>query len=98
MIAEAIFLRRALHGFETFRTLDAMAQMISAAAVLAVVSYLSWIWLDDALGRSLPAQIVSLGTALALGGAAYGGIVLAWGIPEARQIFDLFARRLRKRS
>ena len=58
----------------------------------------AWLWLDDALGRSLPAQIVSLGTALALGGAAYAGIVLAWQIPEARQIFDLFARRLRKRS
>ena len=72
--------------------------MISAAAVLGVVSYFSWTWLDDALGRSLPAQIVSLGIALALGGAAYAGIVLAWQIPEARQIFDLFARRLRKRS
>jgi hypothetical protein len=41
---------------------------------------------------------VSLSTALALGGAAYVGIVLAWHIPEARQILDLFARRLRRRS
>jgi putative peptidoglycan lipid II flippase len=97
VIAEAFFLRRELHGFETFRTLDAMAQMISAAAVLAVVSYFSWLWLDDALGRSLLAQIVSLGTALVLGGAAYAGIVLAWQIPEAKQIFDLFARRVRRR-
>jgi putative peptidoglycan lipid II flippase len=72
--------------------------MISAAAVLGVVSYFSWTWLDDALGRSFIAQIVSLGTALALGAAAYAGIVLAWGIPEARQIFELFARRVRRRS
>jgi putative peptidoglycan lipid II flippase len=98
VIAEAVWLRRELHGFETFRTLDAIAQMIAAAAVLAVVSYFSWTWLDDALGRSLPAQIVSLVVALTLGAAAYAGIVLAWQIPEARQIFDLFARRVRPRS
>ena len=33
-------------------------------------------------------------TALALGGAAYAAVVLRSGLPEARQILDLFARRL----
>ena len=43
------------------------------------------------------AQIVSVGGALALGSAAYAAVVLALRIPEARQILDLFARRLRDR-
>jgi putative peptidoglycan lipid II flippase len=98
VLAEAVWLRRSLHGFETRRTLLAIAQMVVAAAVLGVVSYAVWYGLDSALGRSLPAQILSLTTALALGAAAYAGLVLALRIPEARQILDLFARRVRRRS
>jgi len=98
VLAEAVILRRELGGFETYRTIDALLQMIAAAALLGVVSYFSWQWLDELFGRSLPGQIVSLGTALALGGATYTGVVLMWHIPEARQILDLFARRLRRRS
>jgi putative peptidoglycan lipid II flippase len=98
VLAEAVVLRRSLGGFETFQTIDSLLQMVAAAAILGVVSYFSWLWLDELLGRSLIAQMLSLGTALVLGAAAYVGIVLAWHIPEARQILDLFARRLRKRS
>lgn len=98
VLAEAVVLRRELRGFETFRTLDALLQMIAAAGVLAVISYFSWDLLDGLLGRALLAQMLSLSVALALGGAAYVGIVLAWRIPEAQQILDLFTRRLRKRS
>jgi putative peptidoglycan lipid II flippase len=96
VIAEGIWLRRALHGFETRRTLLAVAQMLLAAAALGAVAYGVWWALDDALGRSLPAQIVSLGAALVAGSAAYAGVVLGLKIPEARQIVDLFARRLRR--
>ena len=42
-----------------------------ASVVLAAVSYAVWWALDEALGRSLLAQIVSVGTALLVGGAAY---------------------------
>jgi putative peptidoglycan lipid II flippase len=69
--------------------------MIMAAAVLGAVAYGTWYVLDDALGRSLAAQAVSVGTALALGSAAYAAIVLALRIPEAHQILQLFTRRLR---
>ena len=41
-------------------------------------------------------EIVSVGVALFAGAAVYGAIVLKAGIPEARQIVDLFARRLRR--
>jgi putative peptidoglycan lipid II flippase len=96
VIAEAIWLRHTLHGFETRRTLAAVAQMLLGAAALGAVAYGVWWMLDDALGRSLPAQIVSLGTALVAGSATYAGVVLGLKIPEARQIVELFASRLRR--
>ncbi|HET6547369.1 MAG TPA: murein biosynthesis integral membrane protein MurJ [Solirubrobacter sp.] len=96
VLAEAFWLRRALHGFETLRTLRAIAGMLLGAAILAAISYAAWWALDQALGRSLPAQIVSVGVALIAGAAAYAAIVLALKIPEARQVLDLFASRLRR--
>jgi putative peptidoglycan lipid II flippase len=94
--AEWVMLRRALRGFETRRTLIATAHMLAGGAVLGVVAYGVWWAIDDALGRSLPAQILSVGTALVAGSAAYAAVVLGLKIPEARQIVDLFARRLRR--
>ena len=43
--------------------------MLAAAALLGGVAYGVWYGLDELLGRSLPAQLVSVGVALALGGA-----------------------------
>jgi putative peptidoglycan lipid II flippase len=94
--AEAVLLRRALGGFQTRRTLLAVAQMLAGGVVLGVVAYGVWWAIDDVLGRSLIAQIVSVGAALAAGSAAYAAVVLGLKIPEARQIVDLFARRLRR--
>jgi hypothetical protein len=48
------------------------------------------------LGRSLPAQLISVGGALALGGAAYAAVLLRSRLPEAQQILDLFARRFKR--
>jgi len=98
VFAEAFVLRRILHGFETRRTLTAIAGMLAGAAVLGGVTYGVWYVLDQALGRSLPAQIVSVGVALILGSAAYAAVVLGLRIPEAKQVLDLFASRLRRRS
>jgi putative peptidoglycan lipid II flippase len=98
VLAEAVLLRRALGGFETRETLTAIVKMVLAAGVLAGVTYAVWAGLDALLGQSLIAQIVAVFTALGLGTAVYVGVVLALRIPEARQIVDLFTRRLRKRS
>ena len=61
-------------------------------------SYAAWRGVDAALGRSLPAQLLSVGAGLALGTAAYAGVVLALRIPEARQIVALVRSRLRPPS
>jgi putative peptidoglycan lipid II flippase len=91
---QAYYLRRRTGGLQLGTTAKATAKMLVAAAVLGGVAYGSWWALDRALGRSLPAQLASVGGALALGSAAYSAVVLALRIPEARQILDLFSRRL----
>jgi putative peptidoglycan lipid II flippase len=96
VIAEAIWLRRALGELEI--GWRAPAGMLAGAAVLAGVTYGVWWGLDQLLGGALIAQIVSVGAALAAGGAAYAGVVLALRIPEARQVLDLFASRVKRRS
>jgi putative peptidoglycan lipid II flippase len=93
---QAYYLRRRIGGLQLGTTLNATAKIVLAAAVLGGVAYGTWYVLDEALGRSLLAQVVSVGVALALGSAAYAAIVLAMRIPEARQILELFTRRLRR--
>ena len=97
-VGQAYFLRRRTGGLQLGTTLRASAKMIFAAAILGVVAYGTWYVLDEALGRSLAAQIISVGSALTLGSAAYAAVVLALRVPEARQIADLFAQRLRRAS
>jgi putative peptidoglycan lipid II flippase len=89
-------LRRELGGLEVARTLRAAATMMAASALLAGVSYGVWRLAHGVLGDALIAQVVAVGLALGLGAAAYGAAVLASGLPEARQVADLFMRRLRR--
>jgi putative peptidoglycan lipid II flippase len=94
-VLEARVLRRGLGGLELTRTLRAMLLIAAASALLGVVAYGVWYGLDSLLGRSLPAQLISVGLALAVGGLVYGAVLLRSGLPEARQIADLLARRFR---
>ena len=93
-VLEARVLRRGLGGLELTETLRAMALILAASALLGGVAYGAWYGLDSILGRSLPAQLISVGLALAVGGAAYAAVLLRSGLPEARQIAALFARKL----
>ncbi|MGH2967867.1 MAG: hypothetical protein ACRDK0_02205, partial [Solirubrobacteraceae bacterium] len=93
-VGQAYFLRDRLGGIELGTTLRAVAGMLVAAAALGGVAYGVWWLLDDALGRSLTAQLVSVGTALAAGTLVYAAAVLALRIPEARQIVQLLRGRL----
>ncbi len=95
-IGQAYYLRRRIGGLQLMTTARATVKIVVASAVLGGVAYGAWRLLDDALGTSLLAQIVAVGGAIALGSAAYAALVLAMRIPEARQILELFTRRLRR--
>jgi putative peptidoglycan lipid II flippase len=94
---QAWFLRGRLGGIELPETLRTVARSLLAAAVLGGVAYGVWWPLDEGLGRSLLAQVVAVGAALTAGSVAYAGMVLALGIPEARQILALLRSRVRPR-
>jgi putative peptidoglycan lipid II flippase len=94
-VLQAWLLRRELHGrLEASQTLRAIAGMLVAAAALSAVAYAVWWSLDDLLGRSLPAQIVSVGLGLTTGIAMYSGLVLALRVPEAQRIARIVRERL----
>jgi putative peptidoglycan lipid II flippase len=92
VVAQAIVLRDLLGGIELGRLLDTAVRVTIAAALLAGVSYVVWYGLDDALGRALMAQIVSLGVALVAGFATYFATTLALRVPETDQIMRLLRR------
>ena len=92
-LGQAYYLRRELRGFEAIRTLKAVAAMVVAAVALGGAAYGVWSVLDDALGRSLAAQIASVGTALAVGFAIYAALLHALRVPEAAQIARLIKSR-----
>ena len=91
-----LLLRRRLQRIEFARTLDATLRIVGAAAVLGAVSYGVWRGLDEALGRALWAQLVSVGTALASGTAAYLVSCRFLGVRELNALLAL-RERLRRR-
>ncbi len=96
-VGQAIALRRRLNGLELGRTLRACVLMLIASAALGIVAYAAWWGLDELLGRSLPAQIVSVGTGVLAGTAVYAGLLLVLRVPEARDIAGMLRGRLSRR-
>jgi putative peptidoglycan lipid II flippase len=90
-------LRRLRTGFngrlEGRQTTMITARIVVASVLLGAASWVVWYALDHALGRSLPAQLVSVGGAAAVGGFIYMRAVLRMGIPEARQVRRLVLAR-----
>src|SRR5215212_4956337 len=69
---QALALRGELHGrLEGRATAKAAAVIAAASALLGVVSYAVWLTLDELLGRSVVAQVISVGAAAAAGGAIF---------------------------
>jgi putative peptidoglycan lipid II flippase len=97
IVMTALQLRRLRTGFngrlEARQTTMITARIAVASAILAGTSWVVWYGLDQALGRSLLAQVVSVGGAAAVGGFVYMRVVLLMRIPEARQVRRLVLGR-----
>jgi len=93
VVAQAVVLRREFGGLELGRLLGTGTKITIAAGALAAVSFGAWDLLDNALGRGLAGQIVSLGIALGLGGLTYLGAAKLLKIAELEQITRLLRRR-----
>jgi putative peptidoglycan lipid II flippase len=88
-----VLLRRRLGRIDLRETGRATGRIVLAACALAAVTYAAWWGLDAALGRSLGAQIVSVGGALAAGGAIYLLLCRALGVAELQALLSLRRRR-----
>jgi putative peptidoglycan lipid II flippase len=97
--AQAYYLRRDLDGsLEGRRTAGAVARMLVAGAALGVGAYASWRALDEALGRDLLAQLVSVGVGVLVGFGIYAALVLVLRVHEADQVRALVTSRFRRRD
>jgi putative peptidoglycan lipid II flippase len=93
VLAQTVVLRRQLGRLELGRLVWTTIRVSLAAAALAGVSYGLWYVLDQALGRGLIAQVISLGAALGAGALVYAAAITLFRIPEAQQIWRLLRRR-----
>jgi putative peptidoglycan lipid II flippase len=92
-VAQGRMLRSDLGGVEGMRTLAAGVRMLAAAALLGAAAYGAWYGLDQALGRSLAAQVASVGGGIGAGAALYAAGVWVLQVPEARQLRALLPGR-----
>jgi putative peptidoglycan lipid II flippase len=93
VVAQAAILRREFDGLELGRLLSTASRITVASAALAGVSWLVWDLLDEALGRGLAGQVVSLGAGLAVGGLVYVAVAKLLRVAELEQITRLLRRR-----
>ena len=87
-----VVLRRRLGRLEGRRIASAFARTAVASAVAAGVGLAAWYGLDQALGRSLPAQIFSVGTAIAAAIAVFLGAARILRIRELDVVLSLVRR------
>src|SRR4051794_39024782 len=90
--ALVVLLRRRIARFELGQTARAAALIAAASLVLAAVAYPLWRALDDALGRSTGAQLVSLSVALGAGSLAYLAAARALRVRELEALRALIRR------
>jgi len=100
VVMTGLQLRRLRIGFnghmEGRQTMMITARIAAASIVMAAAAWASWRLIDVVLGRSVPAQILSVGVAVGVGGFIYMRAVLRMNIPEAFQVQEMFLSRLRR--
>jgi putative peptidoglycan lipid II flippase len=85
-------LRRRLAGMELAETASVASRIVGASVLLAATAYPVWRLLDEALGRTWPAQVATLGAAVLAGGAVYLGACRALGLREVDALLSLRGR------
>jgi putative peptidoglycan lipid II flippase len=93
-LALAWYLRREIGGIEGRRVLDGVLRATVASALLGAFAWCIWRVVDDALGRGLLGQALSMTAALAGALAAYVAASFALRMPELGALARL-ARPLR---
>jgi putative peptidoglycan lipid II flippase len=93
VVAQAVILRRRFGGLELGRLFSTAARITIAAVALAAIGWIVWDVLDEALGRGLGGQIVSLGAGLAAGLAVYLAVAKLLRVAELEQMSRLLLRR-----
>ncbi len=93
VVAQAVILRRKFGGLELRRLSSTGIRITIASAALAGVGWLIWDVLDQALGRGLVGQIISLGSGLAVGGLVYAAVAKLLRVEELEQMTRLLRRR-----
>jgi putative peptidoglycan lipid II flippase len=88
-VALLVLLRRRIGRVDFGRTGRTLILVTIASGVLAVVAFGVWYPLDQLLGRSFPAQVVSLGAALAAGFGAYAISCRLLGVRELEALLSL---------
>ena len=91
-IALVVLLRRRLGRLGGAAMSVALTKIFVAAALVAPVAYAIWRPLDSTLGRSFPAQIVSLGLALAASAGVYLAACRALRVRELQALLSLRSR------
>lgn len=79
-------LRRELGGIGTPLLIDGFVRSLVAGAAAAGIAWAVWWAADDILGRSLPAQIASVGVAGAIGVGALLSVAGLLGLGEVRKL------------
>jgi putative peptidoglycan lipid II flippase len=85
-----LLLRPRVEAVRPARTAVTVGRIVLASAALAAASFLVWFGLDQLLGRSLGAQLISVGAGLAAGTLAYLG---ACRVLNVRELGALLALR-----
>jgi putative peptidoglycan lipid II flippase len=87
-----VLFKRRLGRIDGAAIASSVVRICVAGAAVAAASWFVWHPLDSALGRSLPAQIVSLGAALVAATAAYLAACAALRVREMQALLSLRGR------
>jgi putative peptidoglycan lipid II flippase len=87
-----VLLRRRVRRIDGGALAATTVRVLVASGLVALVAWVVWKPLDSALGRSFPAQVVSLGAAIVAAVAVYLGSCRALRVRELDVLFSLRAR------